>query len=216
MIAIDRRSLAAVLVAIVASCLAWLFGPDATPSSDGALELPALNTPTQLVLASLSLASTDLLADERLSLELASVKLKTPTLSLCGADFPSESERLVRRRTGVTAAGQPVSLLSDVTQYSSSAAALQALAELRDAIAGCAATEFSDLAVGAELPADALAKQWLAADGATALGYWQVRGNVLVSLQWQSTGPDANRFAELVAALQQRLAAVDPVEIGYF
>ena len=206
---------------------ALFVGRDATP-----LPSPTTSeslTPVQEVLQGIGLQASDLPNGWRAVVPSLGNRLVGPTLDVCGASFPSEAKRLVRRFTeSVDGAGVAGTVATDVVQYESPAAALEALAEVMAAAPTCATGElplFSELEVTA-LPTtpDAFAGRV----GNPRLGpplrnlLWEVRGNVLVILSLEvspSESDDAEEWSEfqrLAGLVTDRLNAVDPVEIGYF
>ena len=187
-------------------------------------------TPVQAVLRELSLQPSDLGLGWSVSLAEKGNRLSRPSLSFCDGDFPSEGKRLVRRLTeSVAADGRSGHVTTDVVQYESIPAALEALAEVRIESALCPDSgpqRVLPLEVTA-LPttADAFAAQVESHSGESMSlrsTLWQVRGNVLVILSLVVTPSESDydsewsEFRRLALLLTDRLNAMDPVEIGYF
>lgn len=208
--------------------LAWALAADggATPRPTASESL----TPVQAVLKEIGLQPTDLSEGSNAVLVEKGNRLAAPSLSFCGGDFPSEAKRLVRRLTeSVEPAGRVGRVTTDVIQYESIPAALEALDEVRIEAALCAESSgerLLELAVeGVSTTDDAYAAQLESGVGdARSLHsiLWEVRGNVLVILSLEVTPNEADTAAEwsefrrLAALVTGRLNAIDPVEIGYF
>jgi len=89
------------------------------------------------IIESVRIRHADTGSDTEVDLVSDHVAAEQPTLDLCYARFGSETHRVARRLYAVTVTeGTPVAR-NDVVVYDSAAAAQQALAEARQAVAGC-------------------------------------------------------------------------------
>lgn len=196
-----------VIAALVGLLVVW-GGKGQTGSQPGP-SVSGLDTPTQQVLAKLSLQSEDLADGQQLLFQADAVKLIQPSLAFCDQEFSSEAQRLIRRLTSVQVGGKAIDFYSDVTQYESVEAALFALFEFEDIASGCDA-EFVD------------ASQWSLTDDAlvvrSASGFagYLVRGNTLVHLDASHQLFSEDEFRDLLEKFAKRLMEIDPVEVGFF
>jgi hypothetical protein len=99
---------------------------------------PTLIASSQNQLASLGFTAQDFLPEWNVLPIARGTSLDDATLDLCGSNYLSENQRLVRRQVGVTGPNSRFTFLSsEVVRYTSSSAAKNALSELRTRIAQC-------------------------------------------------------------------------------
>jgi len=205
-------------------------GPSANPEA-----VPT--DPTQVILASAGLTSTDFATGYTMSLVKDGDSLTVPTLEFCGASFPSESTRVARRQVVLLdPTQQPMGASSEVVLYRTAADAAAALDQLRAAASSCdprtpvtvaggkitvKQTTTGDIDVTGFV--DTGSRVLLATsfdDAASALSartitVWQVKGRLLVILQLNHAGTDPftakdrTNFHLLGSTLATRLTAVE-------
>jgi len=111
-------------------------GPSTTPTD------PAATTgdSTQRALAELGLTTADFGTGYSVNLLPQGDTLSQSSLRFCGAEYPSEKNRVARRLVALyDSANNRVGPVSDAVQYDSAAHAAAALAEVRSQLSSCAA-----------------------------------------------------------------------------
>ncbi|MBI1379170.1 MAG: hypothetical protein GC157_17075 [Frankiales bacterium] len=216
-------------------------GPAAAASASPSATDPAATDAVQRALARVGLRAADFGDGVTVVLAQDGASLSQHSLAYCSATYPSEDQRVARRKVEVrTSDGQRVGVTSEVVLYRTPAEAAAALHELEQAAASCPSPRTvtvsgdpltvrqvpaTDVPVEGLVPSD---RRTLVSNSVTdpkanatyrVVGVYQVRGRVLADLIATSAGTDftsaeLTTLDALAAAVAGRLAALGSTLTG--